>query len=140
MKHTFISSRSVVASLALSVTMLLAGFSATAKDEKQDSTINISPIVEYVGSNENSSLYSLEVNSEKPVKYSLVVSDAEGTELLSQEFEAAKITRYFKLIDDGNIDIYNVTFTVRSLPNGVSHVFKVSSDLKFEKKVVVVKK
>lgn len=139
MKQTFFKLRTIFTGLALSVAIILVAQPASAKDKKQDSTVSISPVVEFIGSDENISLFSLTMDNATPVKFELVVSDANGAQVFIQEFEAAKFSKYFKLVNEGGGDNQDFTFTVRTLPNGIAHVFNATSSTRLQKNVTITK-
>lgn len=140
MKKQSFKFRTILTGLALASVMAVATVPASAKDKKQDSvSASITPVVEYIGSDDNSSLFTVAFGNATPVKFELTVNDAQGTQIFSQEFEAAKFSKYFKLVNEGTGDSQDLSFTIHIFPNGATHTFNVSNSTKLEKNVTVTK-
>jgi hypothetical protein len=141
MKKQLFNIRRIFIGLALSGMMVAISSTsfASGKKEAVKPTVNIQPAIEYIGENGAETLLHVSFETEAAVKFELVVTDAGGDVLYSNEFETAKFSKYLKLVNEGNGDATAVSVSIRTLPNGTVHSFGVSSEEKTVKSVSVTK-
>lgn len=138
MKYNLFVIRKVMVGLMLAAVMIAAPASAKTAKKAVTPTINIQPSVEFVGGDDASTLLHVTFDSETAVKFELTVTDANGEVIYSQDFEAAKFSKYVKLVQEG--DSAGALFvTVRTLPNGTKHTFSVANEDKVINEISVVK-
>jgi hypothetical protein len=138
MKRNIFIIRKVLVGLMLATVMFAAPASAKPSKKAATPVVKIEPTVEFISGDENSTLLHVSFNSDSAVKIELTVSDANGTTVYSQTYEAAKFSKYIKWLQDGeNSD--KMTVTVRTLPNGQKHTFNIVNEDKTINEISVVK-
>src|SRR6186713_3223478 len=113
MKQQFFKIRNILAGLTLSVCMVAVAIPASAKQKKAEiNTSTIQPVVKYIGSDAGSSLFSVQMNTEAPVYFQVVIKDSEGNELFRQGYESSKFEQHFKLVNEGLDDAMDLSFSI----------------------------
>lgn len=142
MKKQSLNIRRIFIGLVLSGMMVAISPATFAGTKKQPVTpaVAIQPAIEYVGTESSSAtLLHVSFENEAAVKFELTVTDAAGEILFTKEYEAAKFSKYIKLINEGEEDATTLTVAIRTLPNGVAHNFNVTSSDKTVTEVSVNK-
>ena len=130
MKHTFLK---IAAGIVLSSFLVFSTTTVSAKSNKKqaESNINISPVVKFAGTDsDGAALITVSFESPIPVKFEVSMTDANGNEFFSRDFESARFLKTFKLVNMadgfGNMDL---TLSIRIADTGKAHEFKVNSSV-----------
>jgi hypothetical protein len=131
MKHTFLKFGKIAIGTVLSTFLVFSSSSVSAKPNKKqvESSIQISPDVKFSGSDSDGASYiSVSFESPAPVKFEVIMTDANGNEFFSRDFEAGRFSKTFKLVNtvDGFAGM-DLTLSIRIADSGKVHVFKVNS-------------
>jgi hypothetical protein len=131
MKHTFLKFSKISVGFVLASFLLFSSASVSAKSNKKqaESSVSISPVVKFAGTDsEGASFISVSFESPVPVKFEVVMTDANGNEFFSREFESARFLKTFKLVNtsDGFASM-DITLSIRLSDTGKSQDFKVAT-------------
>jgi len=138
MKHTILNIRNIFAAITLSAAFVAISVPASAKEKKAPISFStVQPTIKYIGSDKSSSLFLIEMNTDEPVYFHLVVKDADGTELYRQAFESTKFQKYFKLVNEGEGKAINVQFSLEPLVGADKVSFSATSSSPLNEDVVI---
>ena len=131
MKHTFLKFGKIAIGTVLSTFLVFSSTSVSAKPNKKqaESNINISPVVKFSGTDSDGASYiSVSFESPMPVKFEVILTDANGNEFFSRDFESTRFLKTFKLVNmaEGFAGM-DLTLSIRIADTGKAHVFKVNS-------------
>jgi hypothetical protein len=140
MKQTFFKLRTASIILALSGLMITLSVPSFAGNKNIEilSGASVQPSVKFLGTDNNSASFLVQLDAAAPVKFELNIKDKAGVSLFSQVFEAATFSKTFKMLTDGDANL-QLTFTVKTLPDGKLNSFAVSTQEKTVTEVVVTK-
>lgn len=140
MKQNFFKLRTASIILALSGLMITLSVPSFAGNKNIEilSGASIQPSVKFIGTDNNSASFLVQLDAATPVKFELTIKDKTGVSLFSQVFEAATFSKTFKMLTDGDANL-QLTFTVKTLPDGKLNSFAVSTEEKTVTEVVVTK-
>lgn len=140
-KHSF-KIRTILVGLLttlVTVTFTVPAF-ANRKTQSAKLAAITQPAVKFLGTEDNSSLFSVALANETPVKFALTIKDAEGEVIFSETYEASKFSKVFKLVNAGDTNnSLGVSFQIQELPNGAAHTFDVSTETEYVKEVEITK-
>ena len=129
MKKNIIKVRSLA--LALALTVAVSSFSTSVMANKTENiTVKqlLQPTVKFLGTENNTAVFSVEAGNEFPVKFALTIIDAEGNSIFNQEFESANFSKVFKLVADNTVSHpLNLSFDIEVLETGEKHTFEVNA-------------
>lgn len=140
-KHSF-KIRSIAVGLLASLLTLTISVPALANRKVQADSASqaIQPSVTFLRSEDNSSLFTVSLENETPVKFELVIKDAVGEEIFKETYETSKFSKVFKVVNESVIsDPLGLSFQIRVLPNGVKHNFEVSTTIEHVKEIEITK-
>ena len=138
-QHSF-KLRTSATVLALSGLMIMTSIPSFAHSSKIEiiSSEAIQPAVKYIGTDDKGAGFAVKFDATAPVKFELTIKDKLGIVLFTKVFESASFSKTFRLMMD---DSYNleVSFTIKTLPDGNEHTFNVSTEEKTTTEVAVTK-
>jgi hypothetical protein len=140
MKHTFLSARNIFVAITLSAAFVAISVPASAKEKKAPISFSAAqPSIKYIGSDKSSSLFLIEMNTNEPVLFQLVVKDADGTELYRQAYETTRFQKYFKLVNEGDAKAMNIQFSLEPIVGGEKITYTAISSSPLNEDVVISK-
>jgi hypothetical protein len=129
--------------IALAAITASAGISNAAlanKNKSQNVKQLLQPTVKFLGTENNSALFSIEASNEAPVKFLLNITDAEGNRVFSQNYETSNFSKVFKLVADSNSsNPLGLSFEIVVLSTGERHSFEVNTTTEIVNEVQVTK-
>jgi hypothetical protein len=129
--------------MVLAATFTFAGISNTAmanKTKSQNVKQLLQPTVKYLGTENNTALFSVEAMNEVPVKFVLNITDAEGNRVFSQQYDTTNFSKLFKLVADSNSsNPLGLSFEIVVLSTGEKHSFEVNTTTETVNEVQVTK-
>jgi hypothetical protein len=129
--------------IALATITAAAGISNAAlpnKNKTQNVKQLLQPTVKFLGTENNSALFSIEASNEAPVKFLLNITDAEGNRVFSQNYETSNFSKVFKLVADSNSsNPLGLSFEIVVLSTGERHSFEVNTTTEIVNEVQVTK-
>ena len=142
-KHSFKIRTVLVGLLATFVTVSIS-VPAMANNKTKvvavQQTTTQAPAVTYLGSENNTSLFSIAFNNDSTVKFDVIIRDADGDAIYNETYEASAFAKTFKLVNNGiNAGPAGLTFTIQVKPSGEQYSFEVSSETEAVKQVEIVK-
>jgi hypothetical protein len=134
MKHNMIRTFAI-ALLATFTVPVLAN-----KAKKADLKSITQPSVAFLGAEGENSLFAVQLENATPIKFVLSLTDAEGNNIYSQEFETASFSKVFKLVaENPGINANGLTFHFSVLTTGEKHDFEVKSATQLVKETAITK-
>ena len=128
MKKNIINIKHLV--LALGLTLTASSFSTSLFANKTDNIAVkqlLQPAVKFLGTENNIAVFAVESGNDFPVKFALTITDAEGNQIFSQEFESANFSKVFKLVADNTVSHpLDLSFNIEALETGERHTFEVN--------------
>jgi hypothetical protein len=133
MKRNFFNIRNAAMVLAVSALTTIS-FNSFAGKPEADLNANVT----YVSADEAGTTFLVAVDAAAPAKFQLTVKDKAGEILFSRVFESAGFNKNFKLNNE-ELGLGEITFSVKNLDNGAVSNFKVSTEEKTVNEIQVVK-
>ena len=113
---------------------------ANRKSQPASPVHTIQPTVKFLGSENNSSLFSVAFNNDAPVKFDVIIQDADGEVIFNQTFESSKFAKTFKLVNENtDANPEGLSFHIQVKPTGEQHSFEVSNETELVTEVEIVK-
>jgi hypothetical protein len=141
MKTKIMTLKSLI--IALAAITASAGISNTAianKTKSQNVRQLLQPSVKFLGTENNTALFSVEASNETPVKFTLNITDAEGNRVFSQNYDTSNFSKVFKLVADSNSsNPLGLSFEIVVLSTGERHSFEVNTTTEIVNEVQVTK-
>jgi hypothetical protein len=141
MKTKIMTLKSLV--IALAAITASAGISNTAlanKTKSQNVRQLLQPSVKFLGTENNTALFSVEASNETPVKFTLNITDAEGNRVFSQNYDTSNFSKVFKLVADSNSsNPLGLSFEIVVLSTGERHSFEVNTTTEIVNEVQVTR-
>lgn len=139
MKKNLFVIRKMMVGLMFAAVVIAAPASAKSTKKAVTPAINIQPSVEFIGADNTGTLLHVNFDADSTVKFELTVNDANGELIYSQSFEAAKFSKYIKLVKEDSEASGALQVSIRTLPNGTKHSFSVVNEDKIINEVSVTK-
>ena len=142
MKHTFIktASKKVLTAVLLSAAVLLAAPNsgkASPRHVEILSSASTQATVQFAGSSDNALVFNVKVANNNGDKFTVTVTDNDGTVLYAQNFSDKNFDKKFKLLKSDDISRYN--FKITSNNKELEQSFSVNASTKVVDDVVVTK-
>jgi hypothetical protein len=143
MKHTFLKFGKIAIGVVLSSFLVFSTTTVSAKANKKqaESSVSISPVVKFAGTDsEGASFISVSFESPAPVKFEVIITDANGNEFFSREFESARFLKTFKLVNTADgFSTMDLTLSIRMSDTGKAQEFKINSTIEQVPSVSITK-
>lgn len=141
MKTKMMTLKNLVIALAVILTPAVVSNTALANKTKSPAVKQVlQPTIKYMGTEDNTALFSIEAINESPVKFLLTITDSEGNKIFSQNYETANFSKVFKLVaDSSNSNPLGLSFEILVLSTGEKHSFEVNTTTEIVNEVRVTK-
>lgn len=96
------------------------------------------PVVQYMGSENNSSDFTVQFDGASPITFDLVIKDVFGNEIYRKNAESSQSKKVYKLVNEGNDNVSDLTFVIR-VANGKTYNYSVSRSVNLVKEIQVSK-
>ncbi|CAN5799399.1 hypothetical protein BH10BAC3_BH10BAC3_17940 [soil metagenome] len=133
--------RTILVGLLTTFATVSISVPAMANKKKIESALaTIQPRVTFLGTENNSILFSVAIDSEEPVKFELSITDAEGEVIYKKAYEALKFVKVFKLVNEAlSENPIGLSFYIKEKVSGVQHNFDASSTTEIVNEVAITK-
>ena len=140
MKHTYFNLKTILFCLCVTTFMATTSTTVIARGKKDHSisTISSQPAVTYVKTDATGSTFKVTFDTESKAKFELSVLDVNGNVLFKGIYDSDNFSKNIRLLDEG-YDVTNLSFSIRVIPTGQVHNFKVSTNTVIIKDVIVKK-
>ncbi|MES2647725.1 MAG: hypothetical protein V4717_12660 [Bacteroidota bacterium] len=141
MKQTFFKLRTASFILALSGLMITLAVPSFANNKKNTSAVaneSIQPVVKYLGFDESGANFLVTIDAAAAVTFELTIRNKSGMMLFNKVYETANFSKTFKVLNEEQENM-ELAFTVKSLPDGATSTFTVSTEEKTVTEIAVTK-